>query len=260
MGSSVIQGQLWGKQPENWAEIQEPTSNAGYAYVLGYLNPGPSQQVLDIGCGSGLFSKMASETGAYVTGIDASKELIAQAIGRESAAKFTTGEMEALPFADETFDIVCGFNSYQYAADTRNALMETRRVLKIGGKIAVMIWGNKEDCEAATYLKAVGSLLPPPPPGAPGPFALSENEQLENLLTTSGYKIIDKADVDTVWDYKDKETAIKGLMAAGPAARAIENTSNQEVNDAILQSMQPYIKTDGHVVYKNKFRVVIAEK
>ncbi len=69
--------------------------------------------------------------------------------------------MEELPFTDKTFDVVSGFNSFQYAANTKNALIEAKRVMKDNGQLAVMIWGNKEDCEAATYLKAIGSLLPP---------------------------------------------------------------------------------------------------
>jgi SAM-dependent methyltransferase len=260
MGSGVIQGPLWGKQPKNWATIQEQTGNAGYAYALNSLNLNPADQLLDVGCGSGVFSSLASATGAYVTGIDASEALIEQAQQRNTTARFSTGEMEELPFADNTFNVVCGFNSFQYAASTANAFAEARRVLKPGGKIVVMIWGNKEDCEAASNLAAIGSLLPPPPPGAPGPFALTENHLLEKLLTEAGFTIISQKDVDTVWDYPDTAIALKGLCSSGPAARAIENSGLQKVQDVVSQSMQPYIKSNGHVVYKNKFRVVIGEK
>ncbi|SHN30583.1 class I SAM-dependent methyltransferase [Mucilaginibacter sp. OK098] len=260
MGSAAIQGPLWGKQPKDWATIQEQTGNAGYAYALNSLNLNPADKLLDVGCGSGLFSGIASATGAYVTGIDASEALIEQAWLRNTTAHFSTGEMEELPFADNTFDVVCGFNSFQYAASTGNAFAEARRVLKPGGKIVVMIWGNKEDCEAASNLAAIGSLLPPPPPGAPGPFALTENHLLEKILGEGGFKIINQKDIDTVWDYPDTDIALKGLCSSGPAARAIENSGQQKVQDVVLQSMQPYIQSNGHVVYKNKFRVVIAEK
>ncbi|ASU32103.1 class I SAM-dependent methyltransferase [Mucilaginibacter xinganensis] len=260
MGSGVTQGPLWGKNPKDWATVQEQTGNAGYVYALNFLNLTPTTQLLDVGCGSGLFSSLASATGAYVTGIDASEELIEQARQRHTTANFSTGEMEELPFDDDTFDVVCGFNSFQYAASTPNAFVGARRVLKPGGKIVVMIWGNKEDCEAASNLAAIGSLLPPPPPGAPGPFALTENHQLEKLLEEAGFNIINQKDVDTVWDYPDTATALKGLCSSGPAARAIANSGLQRVQDVILQSIQPYVQSNGRVVYKNKFRVVISEK
>ncbi len=260
MGSKAIQGPLWGKNPKDWATIQEPTGNAGYVYALNFLRLKAGDKLLDVGCGSGLFSSLARQKGSEVTGIDASENLIKEATERDPSVKFLTGEMEELPFADNIFGIVCGFNSFQYATNVKNALTEAKRVLKNGGRLVAMIWGKKEDCEAATFLKAIGSLLPPPPPGAPGPFALTDNHLLENILEEVGFEIIDNQDIDSVWDYADTGIALRGLLSAGPASRAIDHSGYQKVHDTISDSIQPYIQSNGHVVYKNKFRIVIAEK
>ena len=259
MGSQTIQGKLWGQRPKDWSEIQEQTGKAGYDFVLNFLSVTQATKLLDIGCGSGYFCKLAVDKKIDVTGLDATTELLDEAKKRVPTANFHVGEMEELPFEEKSFDVVCGFNSFQYAADIKNALLEAKRVLKDGGKIAAMIWGNKEDCEAATYLKAVGSLLPPPPPGAGGPFALSENQLLEKILEEIGFKIISNTDISSIWDYPDTDTALKGLLSAGPAAKAIENSGFEKVYETILKSVEPYIQSDGHVVYSNKFRVVIAE-
>jgi ubiquinone/menaquinone biosynthesis C-methylase UbiE len=260
MGSQLIQGKLWGQRSKDWAAIQEPTASAEYVYVLNKLELKTTDRLLDVGCGTGLFSSMAAERGASVTAVDASGPMIAEAIERTSRVAFMAGEMEELPFADGEFDIVCGFNSFQYAASTTNALAEAWRVLKNEGIIVTMIWGNKEDCEAATYLKAVGSLLPPSPPGAGGPFALSENQLLEKTLEKVGFKIISNEDVTGMWDYADSNTALRGLLSAGPAAKAIEHTGFQKVHDTVLEALQPYIQNNGHVVYRNKFRIIFAQK
>jgi ubiquinone/menaquinone biosynthesis C-methylase UbiE len=260
MGSKELQGKLWGQQPDDWAAIQEQTGNAGYTYVRNFLKLSTHNHLLDVGCGSGVFSSLAAVDGAQVTGIDASEPLIAKARQRAPAIKFMTGEMEELPFSDETFDVVCGFNSFQYAANVKNALAEAGRVLKSGGKLVAMIWGNKADCQAATYLAAIGSLLPPPPPGAPGPFALSENQLLENLLEQCGFNIINNTDIDTIWDYADTSIALRGLLSVGPAAKAIENSGFAKVHETVLKAVQPYVQSNGHVVYYNKFRIVIAGK
>lgn len=260
MGSQLIQSKLWGQRPGDWATVQEPTGSTGYEYALNFLQPKPSDKILDIGCGSGVFANLAAKSGADVTGFDATEQLIEEAKLRNSSIQFLTGEMEELPFDDNTFDIVTGFNSFQYASDVKNALTQAKRVLKDKGKLAVMIWGDKDDCEATTYLKEVGSLLPPPPPGAPGPFALTDNHLLENILEEIGLRILDSHDVDSVWEYPDAETAMKGLLSAGPAARAIENAGYEKVYSTVLGASQSYIKTNGHIVFKNKFRVVISEK
>ena len=259
MGSQIIQGKLWGQRPKDWSEIQEQTGKAGYDFVLNFLSVTQATKLLDVGCGSGYFCKLAVDKKIDVTGLDATTELVDEAKKRVPTANFHVGEMEELPFEEKSFDVVCGFNSFQYAADIKNALLEAKRVLKDGGTIAVMIWGNKEDCEAATYLKAVGSLLPPPPPGAGGPFALSENQLLEKILEEIDFKIISNTDISSIWDYPDTDTALKGLLSAGPAAKAIENSGFEKVYETILKSVEPYIQSDGQVVYSNKFRVVIAE-
>lgn len=260
MGSQSIQAKLWGQQTKNWSDIQEETGKAGYEFFLQTISSAVDVKLLDVGCGTGYFAKLASEKGFDVTGLDATPGFIEEAKKRLPNGNFIVGEMEELPFADNIFEVVCGFNSFQYATDPANAFEEAKRVLTDNGKIAVMIWGNKEDCEAASYLKAVGALLPPPPPGAAGPFALSENGLLETILKKTGFNKIESNDVPAVWDYADTETALKGLMSAGPVARAIEHNSFEKVYDALSVAIQPYIQSNGHVVYKNKFRVVVAEK
>jgi len=259
MGSNKIQGELWGKNPEDWAIIQESTGNAGYKHVLNFLEFKPNDKLLDVGCGSGFFSNLAQIKGVNVLGVDASTPLIKQAKKRNSSIEFLTGEMEELPFDDNTFDIVCAFNSIQYAESVKNAILECKRTLKEKGKLVIMIWGNKEDCEVGSFLKVIGSLLPPPP-GAGGPFALSDNELLENMIDECGLKIIDNTDVNSIWDYPNAETALKGLLSAGPTAKAINNSGFEKVYEETAKAIKPYTKENGRVIYKNKFRVVISVK
>lgn len=259
MGSQNLQGELWGKKPEDWAKIQEGTGITGYEHALKILDIKPNDKLLDVGCGSGIFSDLAFIKGAIVTGIDASGPLIDQAKQRNKSIQFSVGEMEDLQFAENTFDIVCGFNSFQYAADIKNALSESKRVLKEKGKLVVMIWGNKEDCEAGSALKAIGRMLPPPPPNAGGPFALSENQLLENTIKEVGFKILNNSDVESVWDYPNLEIALKGLLSAGPSAKAIANSGFQKVKDEIAESMKPYTNENGRIVYNNMWRVVVCE-
>lgn len=76
MGSQEIQNKLWGRQTEDWANIQEQTGISGYEYALNQLELNEHIKLLDIGCGSGIFSDFARLKGISVTGIDACKNLI----------------------------------------------------------------------------------------------------------------------------------------------------------------------------------------
>ncbi len=83
---------------------------------------------------------------------------------------------------------------------------------------------------------------------------------LENILEEIGLRILDSHDVDSIWEYPDAETAMKGLLSAGPAAKAIENAGYEKVYATVLEASQSHIKSNGHIVYKNKYRLVISEK
>jgi SAM-dependent methyltransferase len=128
-------------------------------------------------------------------------------------------DLETAPFNDETFDVVTGFNSFQYAGSFESAIKEAKRVAKKNGKVVIGIWGKEEDCDAGTVLKKVGSLLPPPPPGTPGPFALSQDGRVESICQSVGLKVIDKQTVFCPWQFSGDEELIKAFMCTGPCVR-----------------------------------------
>lgn len=258
MGTAKIQGVLWGAKPLDWAEVQEGTVLALYEAVLSRTGVGPGTALLDVGCGAGMFCQTAARRGARVSGLDATAPFIDIARTRVPDGDFRVGEMEELPFADHQFDLVTGFNSFQYAASPVDALREARRVARTGGSVVVAVWGKPEDTQASAYLAALGSCLPPPPPGAPGPFALSRDGALEALVTDAGLTPTTVAEVDTLWTYADTETALRGLLSAGPAVRAVEHAGAQAVRDAVMPAIAPFKTASGSYELGNKFLYLVA--
>jgi SAM-dependent methyltransferase len=226
--------------------------------VLDAAGVNGGSRLLDVGCGSGIAAAIAHERGADVTGIDAAERLIAIARERVPGGEFAVGEIEALPFEDDSFTVVTGFNSFQYAADPVEALREARRVARTGAPVVIVTWGRPDDCEAAGYLKAVGSLLPPPPPGAPGPFALSEPGALEQLARQADLTVARAAEVDTRWEYRDRDSALRGLLASGPAVRAISTAGEERVADTVTNAIASYRTSSGSYVLENRWRYLIA--
>ena len=166
--------------------------------------------------------------------------------------------MEALPYADESFDVVTGFNAFQYAASPVNALREARRVTKPGRPVVIATWGPYEDCESSGHLKALAALMPPPPPGAPGPFALSDEAKAKALVREAGLTPVAMADVDCPWAYPSLEIALRAMLSAGPAEKAIRASSVERARDAIASSIVPFKTASGGYHMKNKFRYLIA--
>jgi ubiquinone/menaquinone biosynthesis C-methylase UbiE len=139
-GSAVRWGPLFGGRAAAWAETWEGPSGWGipvYEHVLDRAEIGPGSDVLDGGCGAGRFARMAAQRVASVAGIDASGELIGIAATRVPECDFRTGDIEALPWEADSFDVVTGFSAFQFADDKVRALREAWRVAR--DTVAVVI-------------------------------------------------------------------------------------------------------------------------
>ena len=258
--TAQVQGPLWGARAREWAELQEPLSRPLFESVLARFDLGEGVRLLDVGCGTGLFCKLAAEQeGGSVAGLDAAEQSISIAKERTPTGDFRVGELEELPWEDGSFDVVTGFNAFQFAASPVSALREAERAVSPEGEVVVAVWGALEDCEAAPILKAVGEVLPPPPPGTPGPFALSEPGALESLVEEAGLTPDEQHEVPCPWVYADLDTAVRAIGSSGPAARAEREVGREIVEQAIAQALQPYLDVaTGIVQLENVFRYLVA--
>ena len=134
-----------------------------YRQVLERSRVGAGHELLDVGCGAGRFCRIAADRGAHVSGIDATAPLVEIARERTRHGNFRVGDMEALPWPDESFDVVTGFNSFFFAADLVAALREARRVARPGAEVAITVFGRPERCESTPVFGALGQLLPSSP-------------------------------------------------------------------------------------------------
>lgn len=257
--TAEVNNHLWGARALDWANIQEGTCRPVYLDTFNSLKIGPHTRLLDVGCGAGMAAQIAAERGAQVSGLDASENLLAIARERVPTGDFSIGELERLPYPDCSFDLVTGFNSFQYAGSPSSALMEAKRVTRPGGSVVIMTWGEPEGMEAASIVAALKPLLPLPPKGAPGPFALSEEKALRGFAIAAGLKPTAVFDVDSPWQYPDLATAIRGVMSAGVSARAVEHSSEEAVESAYSEALSPFCKADGTCSFGASFRYLVAE-
>jgi SAM-dependent methyltransferase len=255
--TSAANGKLWGAAAEDWAAIQEQTCRPVYEAVFAKVGVTAGMQYLDAGCGAGMATQIAAVLGAHVFGLDAAEPLLEIARRRVPTGDYKLGELEQLPFGDDTFDLVTGFNSFQYAADPKAALAEAKRVAKPGAPVVIMTWGKPEGMEAASLVAALRPLMPPPPPGAPGPFALSDETALRAFAEAAGLEPVELMDVDSPWVYADLQTALRGLGSSGVAARAAGNSSKEAVDAAHAAALAPFVQADGSYRIGATFRCLV---
>lgn len=258
MGTAILNGRFWGASAADWATIQEQKCEPVYREVFERVDLRADTSYADLGCGAGLAAQIAAGKGAAVSGLDAAENLLGIARTRVPQGDFRVGELEHLPFADASFDVVTGFNSFQYAAKPSTALAEARRVVRRGAKVAIVTWGRPEGMEAASLVEALRPLLPAPPPGAPGPFALSDEAALRGFAASAGLEPLELFDVDSPWEYADLDTALRGLRSSGVAAKAIENSSVHAVDEAHSRALVPFRQPDGSYRIGSTFRCLVA--
>jgi len=254
--SSAVNGRLWGARARDWADIQEGMAKPAYEAVLERTSVNADTRYLDVGCGSGMAAQLAAVRGARVSGIDAAEALLTIARSRVPRGDFHQGDIEGLPFPDQMFDVVSGFNSFQYAAHPIAALAEAQRVTKPGGTVVIMTWGDPDGMEAASLIAALRPLMPPP--GAPGPFALSDENALRKFAADAKLTPVAVFDVDCPFVYPDEATAVRGLNATGVAVRAMENTSERAVSEAHSKAIAPFRRDDGSYRINASFRCLLA--
>lgn len=139
--------------------------------------------VLDVACGTGNLALPAAKAGAAVTGIDIAPNLIEQAIERAKAeaitAKFEVGDAEALPYPDESFDVVMTMFGAMFAPRPDVTASELIRVCKEGGTVAMANWTP----EAFTgQMFKLGAKHVPPPPGMPSPVLWGTEDAVRERL------------------------------------------------------------------------------
>ena len=243
-GTAQANGRLWGARARDRAEIQEGQFAATFHAVLAHAGVGQGTLHLDAGCGAGMAAALSASLGARVAGIDAAEGMLEIARERTPGGDFRQGDLEALPFADDTFDLVTGFNAFQFASDPVKALREAGRVTRPGGMVVVTTWGNPAGMDAASLIAAMKPMLPPAPPGAPGPFALSEETALRAFAVAGGLTPVTVFDVDSPWFYRDEAAALRGFGAAGVATLARERVGEVAFNAAISAALAPFRQPD----------------
>jgi SAM-dependent methyltransferase len=258
MGTAKVQGELWGNAPQDWATIQEPNHEPLREAMLAATKVGPGTRFLDAGCGTGAISVSAVERGAQVSGIDAAENMIAYVQQRIPQGDFRVGDIEFLPFADDTFDVVCAMNSVQYAAEPVAALRGFGRVCRPRGYIVASLFAAPEKVAVAAVGKAMAATMPEPPKSG-GPFKLSMPGKLEELFAEAGLTVLESSEVNCPLRYPDFDTFWQGRKAAGPTQAMLRVVGEERLKMAAREAVEPFQQADGRIVIQpNFFKYVVA--
>jgi demethylmenaquinone methyltransferase/2-methoxy-6-polyprenyl-1,4-benzoquinol methylase len=127
----------------------------------------PGDRVLDVCCGTGDLALACAAEGGRVTGLDFSERMLERARRKTDAVEWVAGDAIALPFADASFDAAAVGFGVRNVPELERALGELRRVLRPGGRVAILEITRPQGVLAPFYrlwfdvlVPALGKVLP----------------------------------------------------------------------------------------------------
>ena len=137
-------------------------------------------RVLDVAAGTGNASIPAAQRGAHVTASDLTPELLLAGQARTALdIDWVTADAEALPFEDESFDVVMSSIGAMFAPMHQRVADELVRVCRPGGTIGMLNW-TPEGMIGALF-RTMGPFAPTPPPGAQPPPLWGSEDHVREL-------------------------------------------------------------------------------
>jgi SAM-dependent methyltransferase len=251
----------WTRQQQAMREFSAPVSH----WMIDAIVPQPGERVLELAAGLGETAMLAAELVAPMGGVIVSDQAEAMLSGaRERAIALGLSNVEFRVLNAEWIDlpvasvdaVLCRWG-YMLMADPLAALIETRRVLRPGGRVALAVWDSVEQNPWAllpsrelierglsTGLAGTSSQL-----WTPGPFALGSSERTEELLEQAGFvdvrlQALDlrrrHASFEEFWDSTlDLSRALHDAVLDRPEPEIAE------IYAALAERFAPYTADDG---------------
>ena len=225
---SVDEG--WGRKAIDFATLSEPGNCREYVAVHHLLDVGQGDQLVDVACGSGLAIELAGMRGAVCAGIDASPRLIAIARDRCPTYDVRVGDMNALPWSDDVFDVATSFRGIW--GTTPRALGEIHRVLRPGGRLGLTVWGHVKASPGAWALAPFLLAAPEKIENQSAMVALGRPGVGEEFLESCGFLDVRRVEIPFAWEFTDPDTYARALASTGPAYEAIQNVGESAFYDS----------------------------
>lgn len=264
MSVTEIQNQLndiWnGQMGENWVETQpltDETLRSTEACLVDTVRERNPIRILDAGCGNGTTTAAMAEAlpeSGTATGINLSKAMIGNARrvwgNNHRNLSFIASDAASYDFGDSRCDHVTTRFGTMFFADQHAAFSHLRRSATDDASLYLIVWRGPEENPFLTagprIADSVIGTTPPGNPGAPGPFAMSDPEEVRIMLSESGWRNITLTALDLEFSFSaaDIETFMTKLAPLGPAVADADAATLTRIHNQVRAEYDSAIQGD----------------
>ncbi len=259
--SNAGQLQAWdGKDGDYWVTNAELFDQCIAAYDQRFLDAASIQsgnRILDIGCGNGATTRAAARLAAdgFALGVDLSSRMIETAryaAERENVRNvvFEQGDAQVHPFDEASFDVAISRTGAMFFGDPDAAYANIARALHPRGRLVLLVWQSLASNEWIVSIRtslAAGRQLPAPPVEAPGPFSMSDQDRVRDLLRRAGFTNVRFDDVrQPLFFGANAHTAYDFLLGlAGWMLDGVDDDAKARARRELRQTIEEHLGNHG---------------
>lgn len=242
-----------------WAALYDRAVGRHHQQFLAAAQIGATDQVLDVGCGSGQTTRDAARAAAAggAVGIDLSAPLVenARRLAADQGvhnATFVRGDAQVHRFRGASFDVAISRTGAMFFADPVAAFTNIGSALRPGARVALLVWqspaANEWISEILRVLSA-GRPIASPSPGAPGPFSMADPQAVRDTLGQAGMEQIELVGRHApMYLGRDTDEAYRFVITLGLARSMLGSLSTLDrahVLDDLRQCLTAHATADG---------------
>jgi SAM-dependent methyltransferase len=225
------------------------------------------QRVLDVACGTGILARKAlarTGPGGLVTGVDPGPGMLAVAQQLAPDVTWHQGVAEALPFADDWFDVVVSQFGLMFFADRQEALRQALRVLKPRSRMAFAVWDGLDNTPA--YAAEVSLLQRMAGRQAAdalrAPFVLGDRDGLATMFERAGVASVDVATMQGTARFPSVRVMVEADLRGWLPVMGVVLPDEQieHILTEAEQVLKPYVMPNGTVEFDSPAHIVTGTK